>query len=129
MNWYYYLNFRIYRFYKKRDNIPGFYSFLVTSSLMCLNVISIIAIIGFEWGSLRRFMNKENALLLFLFAGGVNYFLLYNGNRYRDVFDEFDLHSSRYKNWTLGVKLYLIISICLLLGVLVIADLRNHVRL
>jgi hypothetical protein len=129
MNWYYYLNFRIYKFYEKKDNIPGFYSFLVTSTLMCLNVISIIAIIGFELASFRQFMKKQNALLLFIFMGGLNYFLLYKGNYYKDVFNEFDLHSSRYKNWTLGVKLYLIISICLLLSVLIIADLRNHGRL
>jgi len=126
MNWYYYLNFRIYKFYEKKDNIPGFYSFLVTSTLMCLNVISIIAIIGFELASFRQFMKKGNALLLFIFMGGLNYFLLYKGNYYKDVFNEFDLHSSRYKNWALGVKLYLIISICLLLSVLVIADLLNH---
>lgn len=126
MNWYYYLNFKVYQFYKKRDNIPGFYSFLVTTALLLFNVMSILAIIGFFLPSFMRVMNKQNVLLMASFIGLLNYLLLYRGGSYKEVFNDFEICSADFKNWDLLVKLYLILSGCLFLGVLVIADIRNH---
>lgn len=42
VTWYYYLNYRIYSYYRRRDNMPVFFAFLSTTTLVTLNIFSIL---------------------------------------------------------------------------------------
>lgn len=129
LTWYYYLNYRIYMYYeRKRDSIPGFFSFSATVVLVSLNIFSAVGLCGFlstYINSLIFSMSKYSILVLYLLIGLFNYFTLYRGNHYKEVFSGFERASEKYKDWEKTVPIYIISSIVLLLIVLAIADYRH----
>lgn len=131
--WYFYLNYRIYRFYeRKKEGIPGFFSFSATMVLVSLNIFSIIGLGGFFLSSVHDLivsLNKYSIIVLYAGIGMFNYLTLYKNKYYEEIFNDFDKNTEKYKPWNLSVKLYIVLSITLLLVTLVIADLRNHGRI
>lgn len=129
MTWYFYLNYRIYKFYeRKRDSIPGFFSFSATMVLLSLNIFSILGILGFAFNEVYDFiisLTKYSMLGLFFLIGLFNYLILYRGKYYEEVFTDFDKYEDRYRSWKKSVPIYIISSIVLLLVVLAIADYRH----
>jgi len=106
MTWYYYLNYRIYKFYqRKREDMPALYSFLGSALLLYLNVFSILSIVSF-FNSLIL-LNKLNALILLIVFAAFNYLVLYRRKHYMDVFDDFDKASDTYKSWNNSVPFYM----------------------
>lgn len=128
MTWYYYLNYRIYSYYRKRDNMPVFFSFLATTTLVTLNIFSILCVVGFFY-PLTNVINKINMLVLYAVMAIFNYGVLYRNKYYEEVFYDFDKQGEKYKRWNLSVRLYIGISIAFLLATLAIIDLRNHGRI
>lgn len=130
MAWYYYLNYRIYSFYRrKRESIPAFFSFSATMVLLSMNIFSVVGTLGFFLRPIHDLifsLTKYSAIYLYLAIGLFNYLILYRNKYYEEVFDDFDKHGEKYKVWNLSVKLYIILSVVALLGMLVFADLRNH---
>jgi uncharacterized membrane protein len=126
MTWYFYLNYRIYKFYEqKRESVPGFFSFSAITVLVSLNVFSIIGILGFIYNGLYDFIisfNKYSVVILFILIGLLNYLVLYRGNHYKEVFLDIDSMSEKYEHWNKSVIIYVVSSTGLLLIVLAIAD-------
>lgn len=131
MNWYFYLHYFIYRYYKrKKDNMSGMYSVLASITLLSVNVITawiVYTLITNFWAipKAREHYKFEvitgmSSLALF------NYLILYRKKKYLYVFDEFAKNSDKYKKWDKSVKWYIVLSIVVFLIVLIIADLRNH---
>ena len=124
MTWYFYLNYRIYKFYqRKREDMPALYSFLGSVLLLYLNVFSILAIVSFF--NPLFLLNKLNMLILLIVFAAFNYLVLYRRKYYIEVFDDFDNASDKYKSWNNSVPFYIIGSIILLIVVLLIADYRH----
>lgn len=128
MTWYFYLNYKIYKFYeRKRDSIPGFFSFSATVVLVSLNIFSIIGILGFLNNELYYFMislSKYSVVILFSLVGLLNYLVLYRGDHFKEVFYYFDKESEKFKYWNKSIIIYILSSILLFLIVLAIADYR-----
>ena len=127
MNWYYYLNYKIYKYYKsKRDSTPVFYAFAVTVTLACLNLLTIIFAYSFIDQSIKKQINRVLGIYTMVALALVNYLLLYRNKKYEDVFNDFAISSFDYKSWDLSVKIYIGVSIALCLIVLIIADMINQ---
>lgn len=125
MIWYYYLNYRIYKFYqRKRDSMPVLFSFLGSILLLFMNVFSFLLIVDF-FKPFLFLVNKYYVFVLMLVLAVINYFVLYRGEHYLIVFDNFDNSSDKYKSWNKYVLLYTIGSILIMLIVLGIADYRH----
>lgn len=128
MAWYYYLNYRIYSFYRrKRESIPAFFSFLATTTLAMINIQTVLGLYNFY----HQFLNKHTnykwwVLGMICSLSLLNYLILYRNKYYEEVFDDFDKNGEKYKGWNLSVRLYIIFSVIALLIMLVFADLRNH---
>src|SRR5690606_5571414 len=102
MIWYYYLAYKTYTFYEKRDSLAVFFSFLTTTMLLTINIESIAGSIHL----LRPYLpdnSKYYALLLMLVIAIVNYFVLYSNKHHEVVFNDFDLHRGDYKGWDLSI--------------------------
>jgi hypothetical protein len=112
----------------KKDSLPVFYAFLVTSTLLCLNVFILFGGVGLFIPLVRQLVNVKVVLTTYALISFLNYLILYRALLYKEVFEEFEHEIVRYnmKNWDMSVKLYIIISISLFLLLLVIADLKNH---
>ncbi len=124
MTWYFYLNFRIYRYYdKKMERMPALYSFMGTLFLLTFNIFCIVGLIGFIYPT--SIINKYTTLGLGLIVALLNYLFLYRGEYYKEVFSDFEKYESRYESWKKSVPIYIISSIALLLIVLAIADYRH----
>lgn len=130
MTWYFYLNYRIYSFYRrKKDSMPQLFSFLATVTLVGINILSIDTLISFFFPLVKNVVTKYHAIGLFAFLSVLNFLFLYRNKYYEEVFDDFDKQGENYKGWNLSVKLYIILSIVFLLCTLALADLRNHGRI
>lgn len=108
--------------------MPVFFSFLATTLLLTINIESIAGSIHL----LNPYLpdnSKYYALLLMIVIAIINYLVLYRNNYHEVVFNDFDLHREKYKKWDLSIKVYIIVSILILLVTLVLADLKNHGRL
>lgn len=126
MNWYYYLNYRIYKFYqRKKDSTPVLASFFACIMLLGINISTMLIFINF-FKSLLYFESKYNALPLMLLLALLNYLLLYRKKKHIDVFHHFDRNRELYRKWDLSVTLYIIGTVAFMLVVLIIADIRNH---
>lgn len=128
MMWYNYLAYFIYKFYRKRDNLPVFFSFLVTTMLVSVNIESFAGAVHLLYPYLNYDSKYYALILIFIIALG-NYFVLYRNKRYEIIFDNFDKNSEEYDKWKFSVKLYIVLTITFLLFTLVIADLKNHGKL
>ena len=126
MTWYFYLNYRIYNFYQKRDDIPVFYAFLVTSTLATLNLITFVGMTGFFLPFFKQLTNVKLVLISYALIALINYLIVYKKSFYEEVFNEFDRQPLKLKSWDKSVKLYIGTSIGLLLLVLIIADMKNQ---
>lgn len=108
MTWYYYLNYRIYKFYqRKREDMPALYSFLGSALLLYLNVFSILAIVSF-FRAQSLLVNKLYVVISMIIFMAFNYFVLYRRKHYMDVFDDFDNASNKYRSWNNSVPFYII---------------------
>lgn len=130
MKWYLYLNYRIYNYYNKRQDIPIFSSLLVISLLIFTNIFSIHTIYLFitDFWTVPK-LNPEYKIIITVFMTFLlilHYFLLYHKDKYVNIFKEFEENTNKYNNWNLSIKFYIIGSFILCLIILVIADLRNH---
>lgn len=130
MKWYFYLNFFIYRHYKKKRDAPIISTLLITSLLIYINVFTISTIYQFAtdfWTVPELHQNYKSIIILFLFFLVIlNYFLLYHNKKYVKIFDKFKKNNEIYQHWDMPTRLYIILSIILCLITLIIADLRNH---
>jgi hypothetical protein len=127
MMWYYYLNYRIYRFYEhKNEDIPASYSFLVTTLLMTINLSSILYLAIIFQGELRIYLYKYISVIILGIVGICNFLILYRNSHYKELFNEFELFEEHYKHWNLSVKVYIILSVVFFVGVLFVADLQNQ---
>ncbi|KFF25298.1 hypothetical protein [Chryseobacterium vrystaatense] len=130
MTYYFYLNFYIYQYYKKKQEAPLISTLLVISLLVNLNAFTIVMIYNFVtdfWTIPKLYGDYKVIIIAFLcFFVIINYFLLYHKKRYVKIFEKFRENNEIYKQWDLPVKIYIILSIALCLVTLVIADLRNH---
>lgn len=125
MTWYFYLNYRIYRFYeRKRDSMPAWFSFLATTLLVFINIFIVLAIVNF-FMPFFQLGNKYYTIIVMAFLALLNYLILYRGKYYEEVFGDFEKYESRYESWKKSVPIYIISSIVLLLVVLAIADYRH----
>jgi hypothetical protein len=128
MKWYLYLNFFIYSYYNKKDDIPLFSALISIAILVSLNMFSVVTIyqlITDFWKVPKLHPDYKVIIISFLFfLVIINYFKLYYKKKYVIFFEEFK--DDKYKNWGRGAKLYVILSIILCLILLVIVDLRNH---
>lgn len=125
MTWYYYLNYRIYKYYqKKRDSMPVLFSYLGTVLLLFMNICSVFGLIGFYY-PLKAHISKLHILGLMLLLVVFNYIVLYRGKYYTEVFDRFDNESEMYKSWNKYVPIYIIASILFMLVILGIADYQH----
>ena len=126
MIWYYYLNYRIYKFYqKKEDSMPILFSFLGTLLLLFMNLFSILLIVDF-FKSFLSLGNKYCVLVPMLVLATFNYVVLYKGGNYISIFEGFDNSSDKYKSWNRYVLIYIIGSVSLMLIVLGIAGYRHN---
>jgi len=126
MIWYYYINYSIYKFYKKRkDSMPVLFSFLGTLLLVFMNIFSVLSIIDLFSPFLLQ-INKYFVLLLMFIIALFNYLILYKGNYYIDVFDDFDNSNDKYKSWNKYVSIYIIGSVAFMLVVLGIENYRHN---
>ena len=130
MEYYYYLNFYIYRYYKRKQDVPLISTLLVVALLLHLNVFTIIIIYQFItdfWNTPKLDPNYKIIVIVFLFFLVIlNYFLLYHNKKYVKIFDKFKKNIEIYQRWNFFTKLYIVLSILLCLVILIIADLRNH---
>jgi hypothetical protein len=123
MNVFYFLNYVIYEWYKKRDNIPLFYAMAAANLLIYFNIFSII-----YWLSI--FLNfeppftKVYAISFFIAQSILSYFLLYHNSRYKIIFAHFDEQGEKNRICKKYVFAYLILTIVFLLSTLVAADIR-----
>ena len=125
MEWFKYLNFVIHQYYERKgDSTPYLFSFLASSLLVYMNVVSLFTLIGYFIPSITS-VNKLVYLCFSLLLLLLNYILLYRKNYYKEVFYDFQKHSERYTAWNRSVRNYIIGSIILLLIVLVMADYRH----
>ena len=123
MRAFYYLNYIIFDFYRrKKDNAPLSASFLIPVLLIYLNVFSII-----YWSSLLlKFslpFSKVNAMIFLVILSGGSYFFLYHKNRYKEIFKQFDSIKTKAK-YQKAVLYYIVISIIFFLMTLITADVR-----
>lgn len=126
MTWYYYLHYRIYKFYqRKKDSMPQLFSLLAPSALVGLNILSVAFTLGFFYPDFGIFFNKHVCVAIFLILVLINYLVLYRGKYYEEIFADFDKYQDRYNSWKNSVPIYIISSIVLLLVVLAIADYRH----
>src|SRR5690349_5178021 len=111
MTWYNYLNYRIYNYYRRKDSMPVFFSFLATTTLVTLNIFSIGGLAGFLFESVHRLIvsvNKYWMLVLYASIALTNYLVLYRGN-YEDIFTSIDRNRDLYRRWDRSITLYIII--------------------
>jgi len=75
--------------------------------------------------------DKKVVLITYALICFLNYMILYKSRLYEEVFNDFEHNLIRYglKSWDVSVKLYITISICLFLILMIIADLKNHSHL
>jgi purine-cytosine permease-like protein len=123
MIWYYYLAYRIYVFYRKRDNIPVFFSFSLLTTLVNINIMTVAIFVQLINPYFQNY-NKFYALIPFTCIGIINYLILYR--RYEVIFNKFDLDMEHYKKYDLSVKIYFTITVALFIISLVLVDGKNQ---
>jgi uncharacterized membrane protein YhfC len=128
MYWYYYLNYKIYRFYRrKKDSTPAAMAILAVTTLFFLNIFLVGSIVDLVYPFVKKIeMIKTTAIGLGIICFIINYLLLYRNKYYEEIFDYFDKYESKYKKWDLSVLLYIVLSILFALGNLVFEDGKNN---
>jgi len=105
--------------------MPVLFSFLGTLLLVFMNIFSVLSIIDLFSPFLLQ-INKYFVLLLMFIIALFNYLILYKGNYYIDVFDDFDNSNDKYKSWNKYVSIYIIGSVAFMLVVLGIENYRHN---
>lgn len=117
-----YLYFRIYTWNLRKfgeDDVPQFNALLGTAFLMLMNLLSI-PIVSDQLGILAvspdRFRNLVIALIPLTF--GINYLLLFRGQRYLRIAKEFSAESDRsHRRGTVAIAIYMVGSVGVFFGV------------
>ena len=136
MNFFYYLNYVIFRFYRRNGeaDMAEYDSFLVVVLLFCLNAISFLFVIKILYVNgilcFKLPLNKFVGFCLITFFSLTVYLLLYRRGHWRDVFRNFDDHQGDhlYDSYEKPVKLYILVSIVVMLLSLTIVDYYNHLK-
>lgn len=123
MIWYYFLAYKIFVFYRKRDNAPVFFSFSLLTTLVNINVMTLAVFVHLQKPYFQNY-NKLYALIPFVCISIINYLILYR--RYEFIFNKFDQNIEHYKRWDLSVKIYFTITIALFIITLVLVDGKNQ---
>jgi uncharacterized membrane-anchored protein len=123
MNAFYYLNYFIYRFYERRDADPFIYSLNGSSLLVLLNLMTIY------YGLTHFFLKQEVRLglivvLVLLILIGVNYLILYKGNKYEKVFAEIRIIDN--STYQIVCFVYVIFSILSCLSVILLMKYQKY---
>lgn len=126
MVWYYYLAYKIYVFYRKRNDMPVFYSFAVTTTLVSLNLICAAGIVDILLIPIFNANSKYYCLMLMILVAIINYLILFRKRVCKEIFNYLDRSSASYCRWDRSVRLYVVFSVAFLLVTLIAADLRNH---
>lgn len=126
MNWYYYLNYSIYKFYQnKKESMPALFSFLGTILFVFMNVFSILSIVDLYQPFLIA-GNKYYVLLFMVILAIFNYFCLYKKKKHIIIFNEFDGFKDKFRNWNKYVLIYIISSVLFMLITLGIENYRYN---
>ena len=121
-----YLNYRIYRFYKrKNDSTPEIISFFAVLTLVGLNIETTWILMDFFYPMLH-YLSQRKVLLIFAIVALIHYLILYRGKRYEEIYNEFDRDGHLYKKWDLSVSLYIVLSIVYMLIVIAVAIYRRQ---
>ncbi|MGB5979294.1 MAG: hypothetical protein WBG62_17910 [Cyclobacteriaceae bacterium] len=130
MMWYFYLNYRIYKFYQqKNESIPGFYSFAATVVLVSFNIFSSVGVLGFIFDAVYNLIvsiTKYSVIALYIIIASINYIILYKEGYYKQMFLFFEKNEEKYERWRKSILVYIISTIVFTLIVLAIADFRHN---
>jgi hypothetical protein len=120
---FYFLNYVIHDWYKKRDEDPVIYSILATTMLLFFNLSSVVYWVSICF-SLQQPLTKHYAIYSYGVLVALSYVLLYHRSRYRQIFADLDLKKRYILRYYQYVRLYIIITIVSFLSALVAADIR-----
>lgn len=123
MNAFYYLNYFIYSWYKKRDNSPLLFSFGTPVLLLYFNFFSFVYWLSILFNFKAPFEYKYIFGLLVLLIA-FSYFALYRNNKFREVFSYYNNRQALYIKKRKFARIYIIATILFLLATLVHADIR-----
>ena len=111
VNWYYYMQYRIYKFYQRyRGKDPIFLSFLVPTTLLCINVFTLYMIIDLL-KPIKLSEDLYECYILMAIVSLFHYLFLYRNKKHIDVFRHFDRNRELYRKWDLSTILYIVLSI------------------
>ena len=125
VNWYYYLSYRTYKFYQRhKDSDPIIYSFMVPTTLLSLNLLTLYIIID-TFKPIKLSEDLYEAYILMGVVALFHYLLLYRKKKYIDVFHHFDRNRELYRKWDLSTMLYIVLTIVFWLTTLYIGIRRK----
>lgn len=130
MEFYYYLNYIIFDFYKKRnDSAPLSASFFLPLLFISFNAMSILF-----WSSVlfdfKITITKKTSILLCVVIAIINYFLLYHKRRYKNIFENIEKEKRLYKEkYGVSAKIYIAFTILIFLSALFAVDLKSDGKL
>lgn len=126
MNLYYYFNYFIYRYYdKKRDDIPQVYSFVISISLISINIILSICFLGVFEPRLMVLLSEVKIICGFIALSGFNYMTLYRNGMYKQVFADFKKNDNLYGSWKKLVMGFIIFTVLYLIIFLIIINIHG----
>ena len=125
MNWFYYFNYRIYKFYEsKKESDPEMVTFFASVMLLFLNMISILFVINFYYPILNM-INKYYFIGLYIFLCIVNYISFYKGKKYLKVFDDFSKQENDNPRRKIFFRVYFILTILIILVLLFFVEFKR----
>ena len=123
MKAFYFLNYVVYAWYEKRDNLPMMFAISVPVVLMGFNILSITYLLSIIFNFSLPF-TKVNVMIMLIALTMFSYVVLYRKKRYIEIFGEYKKKQAHLRRHRRYARLYIIASILFLLVTLVIADIR-----
>lgn len=124
MNWFYYLNYRIFKYYqRKKESIPTLYSILGTAMLLFMNIYSSLLLVEI-FKPIPFLEDKKFVLILFMILVLLIYLILYRKSQYISIFENFDKTCEKNDVRKRYISIYIMSTIVILLALLGIADFR-----
>jgi uncharacterized protein YhhL (DUF1145 family) len=123
MSAFYFINYFIYAWYKKRDSAPLSASFFLPLLFLYFNIFSIVYWLSILFNFQPPF-TKEYAISFFIALAILSYFILYHKARYKEIFANFEDRKNSMQQYRIYVRIYIASSILLLLATLIHADIR-----
>ena len=111
VNWYYYMQYRIYKFYQRyKGSEPVWMSFLAPTTLLTLNILTLYIIIDL-FKPIKISEERYEVYILMAIVSLFHYLFLYRNKKHIDVFRHFDRNRELYRKWDLSTILYIVLSI------------------